>query len=423
MEHMKYIIRNARLLNVRRDEPSEGVDIIIENGKIQSVVTTGQDFNGESIEGRSLVVSPGWMDMRVTVPDPGYEYKENFTSFAQLAAAGGVTEAVLLPLTEPSLQTKDNVLSVINRNQEQLTRLYPLAAVTHDRQGMALTEMIDLHHAGAVGFTDGDRPLWHSGILLKALQYVQKFNGIVMTHAFDRYLSDHGLVNEGEHSTRRGLKGLPGMAESIAIQRNLEILHYTGGKLHFSTISTARGLELISKAKNEGFQVTCDVAAHNLIWDDSVINSFDTVNKVFPPYRTKGDVSALVQGVKDGVIDAIVSDHTPQDADEKKVEFDQAAWGIIGTQTMVSALLTHTSLTLDEIVPAITIGPRKVLSLPEVSITPDTPANLTVIDTAGEWTYDNANNYSKVSNSPLLGTTLKGKVKAVFNRNKAIIHS
>ena len=284
--------------------------------------------------------------------------------------------------------------------------------------------MLDLHHAGAVAFSDGTHPLQNPDLLLKTLQYLQPIDGLLMNRPEETLLTRFGQMHEGVQSTLLGLKGIPAIAEELMVERDLRLLEYVVGAkgntvphalnpmssaLHFSTISTARSVELIRQAKVQGMPVSCDVAAHQLVFDDSALAGFDTNLKVNPPFRLPQDVSALWAGLADGTIDAIVSDHLPQDAESKNLEFDQAEFGIIGLETVFAALITYNrELSLTQLVDKLTTRPRQILRLPPAHIAEGEPATLTLFDPDRTWVYDRT--HSKSKNSPFLGQTFTGRV-------------
>ena len=279
--------------------------------------------------------------------------------------------------------------------------------------------MIDLHEAGAIGFTDGLKPVWHTDIFLKSLQYLQKFDGLLLDHPEDTWLSLFGQMHEGPQSTRLGLKGLPRIAEEVAVSKNLELLTYAGGRLHMAKLSTAKSIDLIRNAKKKGLQVTCDVAAYQPLYADDVLSDFDTNFKVNPPLREKSDQDALIKGLKDGTIDVLVSNHTPHEDESKFLEFDQAEFGMTNLQTFAAQLTALSkSVEWEDLIRKVTAAPRQLLKLPPVVVDTDTKANLTLLDPNRTWQYKLETNYSKSRNSPWLGQTLTGKVVAVFNNNK-----
>lgn len=364
-------------------------------------------------------VSIGWIDMRTRIGEPGYESTETIETACNAAAAGGFTEIVALPCTKPIVQRKESVEFIQQRSKNFLTQIYPMAAVTIDSKGEKLTEMYDLHQAGAVAFTDTEA-IQNADIVLKTLQYLQHFNGLLINKAEDKHLTQFGQMNEGETNVFLGLKGMPTLAETLMIARDLQLLAYTGGKLHISCISCEASLQLIKAAKEKGLNVTCDVAAHQLIFDETVLTGFDTNYKVNPPFRSQKDVIALREAVKMGIIDAIASDHTPCDTESKALEFDLADFGITGLETLFASLNTFTRIALDDILPKITIKPRQILNLPIPNIAIGEVAQLTVFDTTTEWQYLPENVKSKSNNSPFLNQKLKGKVKLVAHQGKII---
>jgi len=290
--------------------------------------------------------------------------------------AGGFTEIALLPNTSPSVETKNAISYLTRNNEDQLVTYYPLASVTRGNKGEELTEMIDLHRAGAVGFTDGLKPLWHTDIFLKALQYLQSFDGVLIDHPEDTWLNMFGQMHEGTNSTRLGLKGMPRIAEEIAVSRNIELLAYAGGRLHCARISTARTVDLIRAAKKR-LKVSCDVAAYQPVLNDELLKEFDTNYKVNPPLRERVDNDALIKGLKDGTIDVICSGHTPQDEESKNVEFDLSEFVEPSPEEeteMVLKLMTQGLITPNEARQGLNYPPLPdgdEIRLPPGSLTPE----------------------------------------------------
>ena len=405
--------KNLEVIYPGNEFHGKRIDLLVKDGKLYPNGPNSE--NAEEINAAGLMVSPGWLDMRSHLCDPGLEHKEDLLSGAESAMAGGFTGLGLLPNTEPVIDGKNGIAYVLNRTRFLPLDVYPYGAVTTGTKGKQLSEMYDMAEAGAVAFTDGDAPIWHSGILLKSLQYVQPINKLIINKAFDPYLSKEGVVHEGKNSTSAGLKGLPAIAESISIQKNLEILRYSGGKIHFSLVSTKEAVELIRKAKNEGLNITCDVAVHNLVLNDETIGYFDTNYKVFPPLRSEEHRKALIKGVKDGTIDCIVTDHHPQDIESKRLEYDLAEFGIIGHQTCYALL--DTILEDSIIVEKIALNPRKVLGLELPAFKEGADANLTIYSKA-RWTFNAKSNQSKSFNSPYYNQELNGKAHWVINKNQ-----
>ncbi|WP_338872358.1 dihydroorotase [Spirosoma sp. SC4-14] len=430
---MQLLLRSVRIVDAASSFDGQIFDLLIINGLIRQIGTQLTAEAGvQVIDVPNLHVSPGWVDMRVSAQDPGFEHKEDLASVCRAAAAGGFTDIVVLPNTQPIVDSK-GMLGYVRRMAEgQPVTIHVTAAITKKAAGDDFTEMLDLHHAGAVAFTDGHHPLQNPDLLLKTLQYLQPVNGLLMNRPEETRLTLFGQMHEGMQSTLLGLKGMPALAEEIMIERDLRLLDYVlgaeklgqGGEapaLHFSTISSARSVELIRNAKAQGMPVSCDVAAHQLVFDDSALAGFDTNLKVNPPFRSSADVAALWAGLADNTIDAIVSDHTPQDAESKNVEFDLAEFGMIGLETAFASVLTHNPvLTLTQLIEKVTSGPRQILRLPAVTIAEGQPACLTLFDPTARWAYDHT--VSKSRNSPFLGQTLTGRVvgtvhQGQFNHN------
>src|SRR5690606_14102900 len=356
--------------------------------------------------------------MGTFVGDPGLEHKEDLSSVAETAMHGGFSEISVLPNTTPSIQNKNEISYVMRRNKDRLVQIYALAAVTRNNKGEELTEMIDLHEAGAVGFTDGLKTIWHTDIVLKSLQYLQKFNGLLIDHPEDIWLNMFGQMHEGVNSTMLGLKGMPRIAEDVIVNRNLELLSYAGGRLHFAKMSSGKAIEFIRAAKKK-LQVTCDITSYQPLMDDGMLQGFNTNYKVSPPLREKIDNDALIKGLKDGTIDVICSGHVPHDEESKNMEFDQAEFGIISLQTVAANLAALSRLVDWElIIPKITTRPRQILGLEVPVIEPGANANLTLFSPSLTWQLDSSTNKSKSRNSPWYGQQLTGKAVAVFNNGK-----
>ncbi|QHT66824.1 dihydroorotase [Rhodocytophaga rosea] len=422
---MKIHIPSAQIIDPKSPFNGQQKQLWIENGLIASITDAAEKAGKEAdyvVDIAGLKVSPGWVDMRVAAKDPGYEHQEDLFSVREAAAAGGFTEIALLPNTHPVVQTKEAVTYVQTKGNTHAVKVYPMAAVSIDIKGKELTEMIDLHMAGAIAFTDGLKPVWHSDILVKTLQYLQTFGGLLINRPEDVLLTQFGQMHEGVTSTMLGLKGIPALAEEMMIARDLRFLQYAGGKIHFSAISTATSIELIRQAKRQGLQVTCDMTAHQIAFDDTALLNFDTNLKVNPPFRSQADIEALWQGLADGTIDAIVSDHNPLDEESKKLEFDLAEFGIIGLQTAFAVIHTHNQLlSLEQLIEKFTIRPREILQLPAVHMAEGQPANLTLFTTEQEWTFTEKQIRSKSRNTPFIGHTFTGKPVGIINNGKVVL--
>jgi len=413
---MKILIRAAEIIDSQSPYDGSVKSILIVNGIISQIEDKIETEADLIIEEEDLKVSIGWFDMRVSTGDPGNEYQEDLFSVKNAAAAGGFTEIAVLPNTHPVVQTKESILYQKTKAAIHAVLIHPIAAVTLDNKGVDLTEMIDLHHAGAVAFSDGNHPLQNSDMVLKVLQYMQPFGGLFINRPEDTLLTKFGVMNEGLTATLLGMKGMPKMAESMMIMRDLKILAYTGGKIHFSCISTSESIEIIRQAKKNGLQVTCDIAAHQIAFEDSALADFDSVYKVNPPFRNQNDIDALWEGLEDGTIDVIVSDHQPLEEEGKNLEFDMAEFGIIGLETAFSVINTYNKrLNLLKLIEKFTKGPREVLNIYIPKIEEGSMANLTFFNEKKEWIYKEENIISKSKNSPFIGMTLKGKVIGIIN--------
>lgn len=415
---MKVVIQSAKIVSPGSPYHLKRKNVVISGGRITEI--GDKIYSADRvIEADGMLLSIGWMDLGAFVGDPGLEHKEDLLSLTKAAAAGGFTEVVLLPNTQPAVQSKNEISYITQANSTRLVQLHAMAAVTKNCKGEELTEMIDLHEAGAVAFTDGLKSLVHTDLFLKSLQYIQKFDGLLIDHSEDHWLNLFGQMHEGENSTSLGLKGMPRIAEEIAVRKNLELLEYSGGRLHLSRISTGRTVDLIRSAKKKGMKVSCDVVGYQALLDDSYLEDFDTNYKLNPPLREKIDNDALIKGLKDGTIDALSSGHLPQDDESKLLEFDHADFGITNLQTFASQLTQLCKwVDVEDLIAKVTTAPRLILQLPVPVIEVDEKANLTLFDPNREWRLDEKTNFSKSKNSPWWGQELKGKAVAVFNNNK-----
>jgi dihydroorotase len=415
---MKILIRSALIVSPQSPFHRKKKNVLIQNGRIEEI--GDKNYTADRvIEAEGMILSAGWFDIGTCVGDPGHEQKEDLQSLSKAAAAGGFTEVAVLPNTHPTIQTKNEVSYIKGLNENRLVQIHAMAAVTKNCKGEELTEMIDLNHAGAIAFTDGLKPVWHTDIFLKSLQYLQKFDGLLIDHPEDIWLNLFGQMHEGLQSTMLGLKGMPRIAEEVAVSKNLELLGYAGGRLHCAKLSTAKSLDLIRSAKKKGLQVSCDVAAYQALYNDEELSDFDTNYKVNPPLREKIDQDAIIKGLKDGTIDVLVSNHVPHEDEGKFLEFDQAEFGLINLQTFASQLVSLSRFVeIEELIEKVTDAPRKLLNQQPVVIDVDVKANLTLLDPAHDWIFTSESNLSKSKNSPWLGKALKGKVAAVFNNSK-----
>jgi dihydroorotase len=414
---MKILLQAAEIIDRSSPFHQKVKNVLIINGRIAEIGDKNYAAD-RVIKAEGMKLSIGWFDLGTSVGDPGLEHKEDLESVAKTAAAGGFTEIAVLPNTAPAIQTKNEVSYIRGGNENRLVQIHALAAVTRNNKGEELTEMIDLHEAGALAFTDGIKPIWHTDIFLKSLQYLQKFDGLLIDHSEDIWLNMFGQMHEGVNSTRLGLKGMPRIAEDIAVGKNLELLGYAGGKLHFAKISSAKSVDMIRQAKKK-LAVSCDVTVYQPLLDDSLLMSFDTNYKVNPPLREKSDADALLKGLRDGTIDVICSGHSPHEDESKSLEFDLADPGMINLQTFAANMVTLSrSVDWDILLEKVTVNPRKLLQLDIPKLEPEARANLTLFDPNHSWVFDEKSNFSKSKNSPWLGKQVTGKAIAVFNNGR-----
>jgi len=326
----------------------------------------------------------------------------------------------LMPNTQPPIHSKAEVAYLISKSKNNLVDIHPLGCISHNREGNELAEMYDMQQSGAIAFTDGNRPLSNAGLMSRALLYTKSFNGLILSYPEDQDIAGKAKMNEGLMSTFLGMKGNPSLAEELMVSRDLYLAEYNDSRIHFSTISSAKSVDLIRKAKKTGIKVSCDVAVHHLIFTEDDLEGFDSNYKVKPPFRTKKDQKALIAGLKDGTIDAIVSQHCPHEIEFKNVEFEIASYGIIGLQTALPVAL-KAGLSLDIILEKMAIAPRNILGIAIPELKTGNSANFILINPEEVWELDEESNRSKSSNSPLLGKSLKGKVKLVYNNGQYII--
>lgn len=413
-----YLIKNTTVLDPTSKWHGKKVSVLIANGifsieeKIQQIPA-----NTEELDYNGTYVSPGFCDLYVNINDPGFEYREDINSVANAAIAGGFTTICATADNHPMMQTKAQVEYILNNSKNTAVTILPIGAVTENFDGKTPTEMQDMHHAGAIAFSDIPHSIKDSGVFLRALQYVQPFKGLIITLPFDKTLVGDGQVNESEVSVRMGMKGITNLSEYATVQRDIEILRYTGGNLHLVGISTKESVALIRKAKADGLQITASVFVHHLISDESKLKTFDSNYKVFPPLRTLTDQDALIEGLKDGTIDCISTQHTPLNIDEKNVEFEVANFGIIGLETAFGLLnqKLETIISKEKLVELLSSNPSKIIKQ-------KINASLVFLDFNQEWVFAEKDIRSKSKNTPYIGHTMKGKVKAVFSKGKFIIN-
>ena len=416
---METIIRNATIIDAKNPFHNKTADILIADGcilKIENKIVNPD--NCQEIQLDNLHVSPGWFDSSVSLGEPGFEDRETIENGLLVAAKSGFTGIALQPNSFPIIDNQSQVHFVKSKAQAAATELFPIGALTKGSEGKDMAELFDMKNAGAIAFGDYNRNMENANLLKIALQYTQDFDGLVIAFSQDEKIKGNGVANEGVVSTRLGLKGIPNLAEELQVARNLFLLEYTGGKLHIPTISTQGSIKLIKEAKAKGLKVTCSVAVHNLVLNDEMLMGFDTRYKVLPPLREEATRKALVEGVLDGTIDCITSDHNPLDIEHKKLEFDLAKDGTIGLESAFGALMTILPL---EVIVNKLVANKMVFKVNNPSIVIGNKADISLFTTANEWVFGKENIQSKSKNSAFLGQKMKGKAIGIYNNGQLII--
>jgi len=414
-EPKNYLIKSAHILSPGSLNHNQVMDVLIKDAKIQeignSITANLRDTRQIDAKGQYLV--PGFFDLNANYGEPGYETKEDLHTGAASALAGGFTGVAVQPNTNPPLHRKSEIAMIRNRAKDIPVEIYPIGTISKYREGKELAELYDMKSAGAIAFGDGDQNVSDAGLMGRALLYAKGINTLVISYPEDEKISAGAVMNEGKTSTYLGMKGNPNLAEALMVARDLYLAEYHGAKIHFTTISTAESVDLIRKAKAKGLAVTCDVAAHHLLLTDESLTGFDSHFKVQPPLRIKSDVKAVLKGLKDGTIDAIVSQHTPHEIEYKRVELQLAKFGIISQQTVLSTVL-KAGIDIPLLVEKLAVGPRNIVGLPVPKIELGETPNFVLIDPRQEWDFDEKTNRSKSANSPYMGTKQKGMVTHVF---------
>ena len=407
------VVRNGHIVDPASGRDETG-DLWFRDGRIIDRPPDDEAKGASVVDAAGRLVLPGLVDMHAHLCEPGYEYRETLESGAAAAAAGGVTGVACMPDTEPDLDDAPAVRYVRERAADVPVHIYPIAAVTASRAGERLTEIGELADVGAVALSDAERTVRNPAVLRRALEYARMFDLPIITHCEDPSLSAGGLMHEGRHATRLGLKGIPSIAEETIAARDIMLAEWTGGRLHLTHVSTAVTVGLVRSAKRRGVRVTADVSPPHLALTDEALCSYDTNLKINPPLRSRADVEALREGLADGTIDAIASDHTPRSVDEKNTEFQEALPGAAGLETMLSVVYTELIapglLTWRDAVLRLSAAPSGILGTEGGSLAAGNPADFILFDPDGTWTVDPASFKSRSGNTPFAGRVLKGGV-------------
>ena len=419
---MKIVLKKVNLLNPHQ-KLNEKNDLLIEDGIIKKIGGLKEDDikSAKVFDFENKYCVPGLFDMHVHFREPGREDEETVVTGSNAAAAGGFTGVACMPNTSPDIDSAEVVRFIKEKAKDHLVDVYPVGAATLSRKGEAISPMFELFEAGAVAFSDDGVAIKTAAVLRNVLEYSKEFGTPIIEHCEDESLAD-GAMNESTTSTILGLPGIPSVAEDLIVNRDIIMAEYVGGKIHIAHISSKNAVDIVRQAKKKGINVTAEVAPHHFLLSDESLKTYDTNYKMNPPLRTRADVEALIEGLKDGTIDCIASDHAPHSIEEKEMEFIYAPNGILGLETQVglaiSELVHKKHITLAQLIEKLSINPRLILNLPVPQIKVGEPANLTILDTEQVWTIDISKFKSKSKNSPFDKRLITGKSVAVINKKK-----
>lgn len=417
---MTVLIKSATIVDPKSDFHNQTCDILIEKGIISQI--SNQIKNSAKVKEvtlDNLHISQGWFDSSVSFGEPGFEERETIANGLATAARSGFTDVAVNSNTNPVIDSYADISFMKGKAQGNPVNLFPIGALTKNSEGEDLGELFDMKNAGAIAYYDYQKPIRNPNLMKLALQYASNFGGLVYSFPQESKISGLGVMNENVMSTSLGLKGNPTLAEELQIVRDLFLLEYTGGKLHIPTISSAKSVELIRDAKAKKLDVSCSVAIHNLILTDDALKTFDTRFKVMPPLRTQSDCDALIDGLKDGTIDMVTSDHNPIDIEHKKIEFDYAMYGTIGLETAFGALLTI--FTMKKTIELLTKG-RTRYGITSTPITVGSIAKLTLFNPNEGYQFQKEMIGSTSKNAIFENYILKGKVYGIFSNNQLVLN-
>ncbi len=423
---MKLLIANGYVV-----DPSQGVntgrDLLIEDGRLVGLLERAEPApqDAEVLDATGLIVAPGFIDMHVHLREPGQEYKETIASGAAAAVAGGWTSVCAMPNTDPINDSPSVTRFIIEQGERaKLANVFPIGSITKGSEGRELAEMGEMKRAGIVAVSDDGRPVPSAGMMRRAMEYARSFDLPVVDHCEDRSLAAGGVMHEGRWSLLLGLKGLPATAEEVDAIRDCALARLTGAKVHLAHVSTRGAVEAVRRAKEMGLAVTCEIAPHHWTLTDEAVKTYDTNNKMSPPLRSRDHVDALLEGLSDGTIDAIATDHAPHHADEKELEFDQAPFGITGLETAIGLafdLVQQGVITLERLVELCSTRPAKIFGLSERgTLSAGAWADVTLLDPHFEWTFDARSSKSKSRNTPFDGRTMIGAAVATIVAGRVV---
>ena len=413
------LIKNVNIIDPNSDFNNSKKDILLKNGLIVKIEDNIQVNNLDTVQEENLHVCPGLFDFSVDFPDPGNEQRETLESGLFSSKSGGFTGVGLQPTYKPARDKKSEILFCKNTTKDFGIDVVPFGAISKELKGEQLAEMFDMYNAGALAFSDNMRPVHNSGLFSRALLYAKNFNGLIISFPYEEKISPNGLINEGVVSTKLGLEGIPDLSEELMVNRDLLINRYHEGRLHFNILSSKKSLKQIEVAKKTQNNLSCGTSIFHLLFDDEIIDQFDNRFKILPPFRTKEDRNALLEGVKNGTIDVITSYHQPNEKEITNVEFSLSPFGSIGTQVCFPLALTYLKeyIGLEKIVQCMSINPRTILQYEVPIIKEGYEANMTLFDPDKKWIYDKKNNTSMSENTGLFGSELNGFVHGTIHKS------
>jgi dihydroorotase len=411
---MNVLIKQAIIISPSSPFNGQTKDILVIDGTISAIANQIDEKADTVIAQDGLCISIGWMDMFADFGDPGYEQKESIETGVKAAAAGGFTDIMLIPNSQPIVDNKTQVEYTVQKARQVAVNIHPIGAISKKAAGKELSEMYDMRQSGAVAFSDGIESVQHAGLILKALQYVKSFDGTIIQIPDDTSIGANGLMNEGVTSTQMGLPGKPILAEELMVARDLKLARYADSKIHFTGISSPKSLDYIKRSKESGIKVSCSIAPYQIYFCDEDLVGYDTNLKLNPPLRTKADIQAVKNALLDGTIDCIASHHLPQHSDNKVCEFEYAKPGMIALETMF-AVLINCGLPVVDFVQMQTVNVRNIFGLPVPEIKEGETAKLTLFTPDTKFIFEESMIQSKSKNSPFIGKNLQGKVVGTIN--------